>query len=261
MIAGTVALFVPGDRPDRFGKATAAGADIVIVDLEDAVSPSRKDAARSALRAAAVNWSQLMIRINGTTTSFHDEDLALVAELGPAAIMVPKAEDADAFNRLPGNVPAIALIESARGLANARNLAALEGVARLAFGSIDFCADLGCAHEPEPLLFARSELVLASRLAGIPAPLDGVTSNIHDAPLVEIEARHARTLGMGGKLCIHPAQIAPCRAGFRPSDAEIAWARSILVDSGSGVATVGGQMVDAPVRRRAEAILAQVAVS
>lgn len=255
MVAGAVALFVPGDRPERFAKARQAGADIVIVDLEDAVSHESKSGARVAMRDAGLDWSSLVIRINAADSAFYADDLALLAQLRPAAVMLPKAEHGPALMRLAGNLAVIALVETARGLAGARVLAATPGVARLAFGSIDFCADLGCAHERDVLLPPRLELVLASRLAGLEAPLDGVTANFRDTVLVEDDARHAQSVGMGGKLCIHPAQIVPCRAGFHPSEVEIAWARSIVQSDEAGAAAIDGQMVDAPVRKRAAAIL------
>ena len=150
---------------------------------------------------------------------------------------------------------AIALIESARGLAAARDIARACG--RLAFGSVDFAADLGCAHTREALLLARLELVLASRLAGLPAPLDGVTTAIHDDALVESDARHAAELGFGGKLLIHPKQVAAALRGFAPGEAEIAWARRVLAAGGDGAVAVDGMMIDAPVRLRAERILSR----
>jgi len=147
------------------------------------------------------------------------------------------------------------LIESAKGLANARPLATLEGVVRLAFGSIDYCADLGCAHKREVLLPVRSELVLASKLAGIAAPIDGVTANLTDPEVTFADAAHARDLGMTGKLCIHPKQVAEVRRAFAPSEAEQDWARRVLA-SGDGAVTVDGAMIDEPVRIRARALLA-----
>jgi citrate lyase subunit beta/citryl-CoA lyase len=155
------------------------------------------------------------------------------------------------------SVGIVPLIESAAGLANARMLAAAAGVVQLAFGSIDYCADLGISHTRLALLSARSELVLASRLAARAAPLDGVTTRIDDAALVEDDARHAQEIGFGGKLCIHPAQLGPARLGFAPTDAELAWAEAILASGEDGAVAVDGAMVDAPVRQRARALLAR----
>lgn len=253
-----VPLFVPGDRPERFEKAASAGADAVIIDLEDAVAPHAKTAARAALTAAL--GVPVLVRVNAAGTPWHGEDLAATFRVAPAAVVLPKAEDPATLDQVRSAlgplIPIIALIETARGLAAVRAIAAHPAVGRLAFGSIDFCADLGCAHEREVLLPARSELVLASRLAGLPAPVDGVTPSIDDAEPITCDARHARALGFGGKLAIHPRQIGPIRAGFAPDAAEIAWAERVLA-SGAGAAAVDGAMVDEPVRIRARAVLAR----
>ena len=255
----TTALFVPGDRPERFAKAAASGAEAVILDLEDAVAPANKEAARAGL-TTGFGDVPILVRINARGTLWHVADLAAVAELDVAAIVLPKAEMDGALDPIHAGparrLPVIALIETARGLADARAIAAHPAVARLAFGSIDFCADLGCAHEREALFLARSELVLASRLRGLPAPIDGVTTAIDNAVLITEDARHGRMLGFGGKLCIHPKQIEPVRAGYAPDEAEIAWAERILA-SGEGAAAVDGAMVDEPVRITARAILSK----
>lgn len=245
-------LFVPANRPERFAKAAASGADAVILDLEDAVAADAKDAARDALRL--IDGIPVLVRINAHGTPWHAADLAAVRALKPAAVILPKAEDAAICAAL--GLPVIALVETAKGLANARAVAAANGVVRLAFGSIDFCVDLGCDHLREVLLPARSELVLASRLAGLAGPLDGVTAQLDDPAISHDDAAHARALGMTGKLCIHPKQIEPIRRAFAPTDREIDWARRVLA-SGDGAVQVDGAMVDEPVRIRARAILAQ----
>jgi citrate lyase subunit beta/citryl-CoA lyase len=251
-------LFVPADRPERFAKAAASGADAVILDLEDAVAAEAKHRARAALRRDFTDLP-VLLRINAVGTAEHAADLAAACGLAPAAVIVPKAElvsDLAATARALGGLPLVALIETARGLAGARAIAALPDVARLAFGSVDFCADLGCAHLPEVLLPARSELVLAARLAGQPAPIDGVTTQIDDPDAAAQDAARARDLGMGGKLCIHPRQIVPVLAAFAPSADEIDWARRILA-SRDGAVRIDGEMIDEPVRQRARAILAR----
>ncbi|GLI23649.1 HpcH/HpaI aldolase/citrate lyase family protein [Xanthobacter flavus] len=254
----TVALFVPANRPERFEKAAHAGADAVILDLEDAVAPDAKEAARAALRAGFASVP-VLVRVNGLGTPWHTADLAALAGHGFSGVMVPKAEASEAFTALceASPVPVVALVESARGLADARRIAGTSNVARIAFGSVDFCADLGCAHIREALQAARCELVLASRLAGLVAPVDGVTTAIDDRDAVTGDARYARDLGFGGKLAIHPRQIAAIRDGFAPDDAEVAWARKVLA-SGDGAAAVDGAMVDEPVRLRARAILGRL---
>lgn len=249
------ALFVPADRPDRFSKAAASGADAVILDLEDAVAASGKEAAR-ALISADFTDRPVLVRINAAGTPWHEADLAALAGGRFSGAILPKAEDAEttsAVARRLGDVPLVALVESAKGIANARAIAAA-GPVRLAFGSVDYCADLGCAHDREVLLPARSELVLASRLAGIAPPLDGVTVQLGDGAVAHGDAAHARALGMTGKLCIHPAQIAAVARAFLPSEAEVEWARRVLA-SGDGAVAVDGAMVDEPVRIRARGIL------
>lgn len=251
-------LFVPANRPDRFEKAAGTDADAIILDLEDAVPDSEKESARANL-GTGFTGKPLIVRLNAAGTAWHEADVAAMRTLRLAAVMLPKAEDADAIARLwqalDCRVPVIALIEGAKGLANVREIAALEGVARLAFGSIDYCADLGCAHKRDVLLPVRAELVLASRLAGIAAPIDGVTAELTDPARTFEDAAHARDVGMTGKLCIHPKQIAEVRRAFAPGEADIAWARRVLATGGGAVA-VDGVMVDEPVRIRARAILA-----
>ena len=128
-------------------------------------------------------------------------------------------------------------------------------VNRLAFGYIDFSADVGCSMDKHALLFARNDIVLASLLAKLHLPLEGVTPSFYDAKLVEDDARYSASLGFGGKLCIHPKQIPPVLAGFRPSQSDVEWAKKIT-SSGDGAVSVDGMMVDAPVRLRAARILA-----
>lgn len=248
-------LFVPGDRPERFAKAAASGADAVIIDLEDAVPLGAKAAARDALR---VDFTTLpvLVRINAAGTPWHGEDLAAVERLALAGIVLPKAEAGPALDDLPTRHAVVALVETARGMANVRSIAAHPRVARLAFGSLDYCADLGCAHTRDALLWPRTAIVLASRLAGRPPPLDGITASFGDADLAEDDARYAQGLGFGGKLCIHPAQVPGVVRGMRPSEAEIAWAKTID-PADDGVAVVDGRMVDEPVRLRAQNILAR----
>jgi citrate lyase subunit beta/citryl-CoA lyase len=253
-----VPLFVPANRAERFAKAAASGTDAVILDLEDAVASDAKNDARAAL-VTDFTGLPVLVRINAHGTQWHNADVAAVAALPIAAVILPKAEDVATCNAVATATgkPIIALIESALGLAQARAIAAAEGVARLAFGSIDFCADLGCEHLRNVLLPARSELVLASRLAGIAAPIDGVTVQLDDLAISHDDAVHARAVGMTGKLCIHPRQIEAVRRAFSPTDQEIDWARRVLA-SGDGAVSVDGAMVDEPVRIRARAILATV---
>ncbi len=133
---------------------------------------------------------------------------------------------------------------------------------RLAFGSLDFAADLGCAHRRDTLAFARWEIVFASRVATRPAPLDGVTETIDDAARIEDDARHAADLGFGGKLAIHPRQVEPIRAGLRPDESEVEWARAVIAAAAAGgVGRLAGTMIDAPVVARARRVIARCASS
>lgn len=250
-------LFVPGDRPERFDKACASGADAVIVDLEDAVAPAAKARARDAIAHWLTPERHVWLRVNAVGTSWFDDDLALARHRGIAGVVLPKAERVDDLHRLDG-LAVIALIESARGIVNAEAIAAAAGVQRLAFGSIDFQADLGIPGEGDALLAFRSRLVLASRLANLPPPIDGVTVAIDDAARLSADTQRARELGFGGKLCIHPKQVPIVQNGFAPTAAEVAWAERVLAAAeaaGGAAVAVDGAMVDRPVLLRARAIV------
>lgn len=255
-------LFVPGDRPERFDKALAAGAGSVIVDLEDAVPLEGKQAARAALQAwLASAQAPVAVRINAADTPWFREDLAVCASPNVCAVMLAKAdrpEDLVACTQAAPQARLLPLIENASGFDALRALAAVPGVERFVFGSIDFQLDLGISGEGEALLYFRSQLVLASRLGRLAAPVDGVTTDIHDAAKVQEAAARARSLGFGAKLCIHPAQVAPVNAAFRPTDREMDWARRVLeaaARSGGAAAAVDGKMIDRPLMLRAQAIL------
>ena len=255
-------LFVPGDRPERIAKARASGADAVIVDLEDAVAPAGKVAARDAVAAALDAAQPVVLRINGADTAWFADDARLAAHPGVAAVMLPKAASPDqvaALRAASDGRPVLALVESAAGMAGAAALAATAGVARLVFGSIDFQLDLDIADDDLALLAFRSQLVLASRLADLPAPVDGVTTALDDASRIEAEARRARSLGFGAKLCIHPKQVSIVNDAFSPSAAELAWAQRVVdaaSAAGGAAVAVDGKMVDAPVLARARRLLA-----
>ncbi|MGC4251016.1 MAG: CoA ester lyase [Sphingobium sp.] len=254
-------IFVPATRPERFAKAAQSGADAIIVDLEDAVAPADKDGARDALAQADLPSVARILRINAVGTAWHEQDLAAAAALPFDAVMLPKSEtetDIAAVRAAIGpDKPIVALVETALGIAQATALARCEGVERLAFGSVDFCADLGCANEWDALLHARSAIVLASRLGGIAAPIDGVTLELNDDAKARDDARRASALGFSGKLCIHPKQVGPVLEGFAPTAAEIEWAERVASVGDQGAVSVDGIMVDPPVLRRAGQILAR----
>lgn len=259
-------LFVPGDRPDRFDKATSSEADVVIIDLEDSV----RDEAKAGARSSTVSWlsgsrSGAWVRINAAETGAHQDDLAaLRGSPGLRGIVLPKAESSRAIDgvarALGEQVPMIALIETARGLLDARPVAEHPSVRRLAFGNLDFAADCGMIvtqdGEPE-LLPARTHLVAVSRAAGLAGPVDGVTADIRAADVAERDARRAADLGFSGKLCVHPTQVPAIHRGFAPRPEQVAWARSVVDAVDDGVAVIDGAMVDRPVLVRARAILAR----
>lgn len=258
LTAASTLLFVPGSRPERFAKAAAAGADLVVCDLEDAVAPGAKHAAREAV----VDWlgqgGRAAVRVNAPGTAEHADDLAALSGLsGLAGVLVPMAERprdlAEVAAALPG-VALLALVETARGVRAAGELAAVPAVARLGVGHLDLAADLGADPDDPLLQHARHEIVLSARAAGSAAPVDGVTPDVRDLARVTAEAAAARAGGFGGKLCIHPDQVAPVAAAFTPTDEELAWADRVLAVADEGLAVVDGQMVDLPVIARARAV-------
>ncbi|WP_411880861.1 HpcH/HpaI aldolase/citrate lyase family protein [Polaromonas sp. YR568] len=263
-------LFVPGHRPERFAKALASGADRVIIDLEDAVSPSDKAAAREAIAAwmpsaSAEIRGQLLIRINDASTGWYADDLQLLRQVGAACVMLPKCESvrqiADALGQLGAGATALPLVETARGLLAVSDLATAPGVARLAFGSLDYMADLDIPADSPALQYAAVQLVVASRAAGLPSPVAGVTPDI-DANHVAADMAQARRLGFGAKMCIHPAQVCAVHRALRPGDEEQAWAQRILDASraaGGGAVLLDGKMVDRPVVLKAGRIVAMAA--
>lgn len=254
-------LFVPGDRPDRFDKAMAAGADAVIVDLEDAVAPAKKAQARAAIGKWLSAEKKILLRINADTTEWYREDLQLARAVGVAGILLSKAQSID------GALQAICVetgkfllpqVETAQGFENAYALASTPGVQRLLFGTLDFQVDLGIEGEGDELAYFRSELVLVSRLAGIQSPVDGPSTALDDAEQVTADTQRARRMGFGGKLCIHPRQVAPVNAVFAPSAADLAWAKRVLAtakESDGAAVALDGRMVDRPVILKAEQIV------
>lgn len=256
-------LFVPGDRPERFAKALASGADAVIIDLEDAVAATAKEAAREALGTwltRAGTEHKVIVRINAADTPWFDADLALCQSPAVAAVMVPKAERAADLHG--GGKPVLALVETAAGVDAVRELARAPQVERLVFGSIDLQLDLGIAGDGEELLLFRSQLVLASRLANLAPPVDGVSTAIDDAEQLQADTQRARRLGFGAKLCIHPKQVNAVNIGFSPSDEEIAWAQRVLdaaAKAAGAAVAVDGKMIDRPIILKADALMRQVA--
>ena len=261
-------LFVPGNRPERFAKALASGADAVIIDLEDAVPLDAKDTARAALAQAwpdfdADQRARLLVRVNPAGTPWHEADLAALGDLpGLGAVMLPKAENPQQLERAfrGGGVPVLPLIESAEGLGQMDAIARATGVLRLGLGHIDLQADLGmrCGPDEAELAPVRLAMVVASRRAGLPTPVDGVTTATTDEQVLAQDAQRSRRFGFGAKLCIHPAQIAGVHQALAPTEAECAWAQRVLAAesaAGGGAFSVDGKMVDPPVLLLARQIL------
>ncbi|MER5179084.1 CoA ester lyase [Streptomyces sp. NPDC002896] len=253
-------LFVPANRPERFAKAHESAPGLVVLDLEDAVPAEQKADARKQVADWLTEGHTCAVRINAPGTPWYEEDVRAIAA-HDCAVMVPKAEDVAALRDLAGRLTSssclIALIETARGVLDARTIAAVPGVERLAFGSFDLAAQLGVDPDDHlALAFSRSALVLASAAADLAPPVDGVTGDVHDTEVVRSDVRYARRLGYSGKLCIHPQQIPTAEKALRPTEDEVRWARSVVeVAATDGVAIHEGQMVDKPVVDRAHRIL------
>lgn len=255
-------LFTPGNRPERFGKAMAAQPDIIILDLEDAVSAEDKAGAREHVAEWLAAGHPGMVRVNAVDTAWHAEDLELIQRYR-VPVMLAKADSPRQIHSITDAVPDVAvvpLIETAAAVATVGLLCTVPGVVRVAFGSIDFANQIGVApNDRQALLLHRSMLVLGSAAAGLPAPIDGVTTSLTDSSAVTDDFNYARQLGMGAKLCIHPVQIAAVHAAAAPSGAEVEWAHKVLTSadaSNGSAAALDGQMVDVPVVERARRILA-----
>ncbi|SAL80205.1 HpcH/HpaI aldolase [Caballeronia arvi] len=262
-------LFVPGDRPERFGKALATEAHRVVIDLEDAVAIDAKAQARGQV----AEWLQsrqfdearerVVIRVNAHGTPWHEEDVSMVRAANVRALMVPKAEDAaqlmDIAERCAEGVELVALVESVAGVVRMREIAQCERVARLAFGSFDFGVDAGIDGTGRELDYVRSQFVIESRFAGLPPPIDGVTLATGDIDAIDADVLDARRFGFGGKLCIHPKQVQAVNDGFAPSAAEREWAARVLAAleaNPRGAISVDGKLVDKPIVDRARRIQA-----
>lgn len=260
-------LFVPGDRPERFAKAEAAGAGAVILDLEDAVAPPAKDSAREAVvrHLSQRKAGRIAVRVNALTTRHGLADLLALIERPPEIVLLPKCEDVGelriALGALGAAVALVAVIESARGLARCEDLAT-NGAAALGFGAFDLAADLRAAPEPGALAFARGRVVAASALARIGC-LDVPDIDFRDLDSVRRNAMAARQHGFTGKFAIHPAQVAPIVAAFTPGEAEVDQARRVIAAfeaAAGGAVQLDGRMIDLPVIHAARRVLDQAGV-
>ena len=262
-------LFVPGNRPERFEKASRSGADVVILDLEDSVPDAAKPAAREAI---AREWERLAaldvpvaLRVNAFGTEAGRDDLAWAGPLNPVAVVAPKAESAEALAAMHeglGGASLVPLVESAAGWQALPVLSGAPGVLRLAVGHIDFMADTGlqCDSDESELAPLRFAVAMATRMHRLAPAIDGVTVQIDDEERLRRDTRRAVRFGFGGKLCIHPRQVAIVHECLAPTQEELAWARRVVeADANARGAAVklDGRMIDVPVVLQARRTLAR----
>ena len=224
-------------------------------------SVSGSDAIKAWLRPD----KNIYLRLNAADTDWFAEDLALLGLPGVRGVVLPKAETAEQIGAIaahsPKGMPIVPLIETALGLWQVERIARAPLVELLAFGSVDFQLDTGIGGERDELLMARSRLVLVSRVAGLLPPVDGVTVALDDEEVLKSDVSRARLLGFGGKLAIHPKQVAAINAGFAPQPAELAWARQVMEaaeNSQDNAVRLDGKLIDRPIIERARALLASV---
>ncbi|WMJ84665.1 HpcH/HpaI aldolase/citrate lyase family protein [Oscillospiraceae bacterium LTW-04] len=274
-------LFLPGNNPNMIGNGGLLGADSLIFDLEDAVSPDEKDAARELLKNALMSLNfgkcERIIRINGLDTPYWEEDLRALLPLGPEVILPPKVSGADYIQKLDekltaleqefglqgGRTKIIALLETAMGIENAYDIAvASPRVIALFLGAEDLSADFRCARtvEGEEIRYARGRIVCAARAAGIEA-YDTPFTDVRDLEALERDAAFAKGLGFTGKACISPAHVATVNRIFSPTLKEIDYAREVFdaiaqaKRQGKGAISLHGKMIDAPIVQRARLVL------
>jgi citrate lyase subunit beta/citryl-CoA lyase len=269
-------LFSPGDRPDMCRKAPSSGADTVVFDLEDAVTPARKADARDAVADLLSTPDfdpavEVGVRVAADPDAAATDLDALADADRLDAVMVPKADAetvprlADALAARDLSVPILALIETAVGVLDARDVATVPAVDACCFGAEDLAADLGATrtHEGTEVLYAREHVVLAARAAGVDA-VDTVYTTLDDDEGLRAETRFAATLGYDGKMVVHPAQVPVVHEALAPDPDAVAWAERVLAArdatdrEGRGVFEVDGEMIDAPLIARAERILDRV---
>jgi citrate lyase subunit beta/citryl-CoA lyase len=253
-------LFAPGHNAKLLGRVFEAGADAVMLDLEDAVPPDAKATAR-AMVAEALADHPAWVRVNAARTGWCEADLAAVGERA-FGIRIPKCESADdvrwVAERAPDK-PIICAIESARGVLAAAEIAAAPGVRHLAMGGVDLQRDLNAGNGNLQTLYVRSHLVVASRAAGLEPPIDSVYPRLDDEAGLREQASFARSLGFFGKSAIHPRQLPVLHEVFTPSEQELGWAREVVAAfEGAGGAALqlpSGEFVDLPVAQRARRLL------
>lgn len=257
--SGPAYLFCPASRPDRYQKALDAS-DFAILDLEDAVAPAEKAAARQALIDNPVDPDAVIVRLNAIGTPDHALDLEALASTSYGRIMVPKAEDPEAIAQLD-RYEVIALCETARGVLRAAAIAQVPCVVALMWGAEDLIVSLGGrssrredGQHLDVASHARSAVLLAAAAAGKSA-IDAVFLDIDDVRGLAAETRDAADCGFAAKACIHPSQVSPVRIAFRPTGEQVAWANRVVeAASTGGVQVIDGQMIDGPLLAQARRI-------
>jgi citrate lyase subunit beta/citryl-CoA lyase len=263
---GPAMLFCPADRPDRYDKA-AERADAVILDLEDAVAPAAKSAAREAMIAHPLDPARTLVRVNSFDTDDFELDLAALAKTGYRTVMLAKATTAAEVTALRG-YEVIALCETAAGVLAAASIASVEHVVALMWGAEDLVASMGGTSSRfadgsyrEVARHARSTVLLAAAANGT-AAIDSVFLDIPDLDGLSAEARDAAASGFAATACIHPSQVAVIRGAYAPTGAELQAARAVLAaaEGERGVFQLDGHMVDEPVLRHARSVLARAPI-
>jgi citrate lyase subunit beta/citryl-CoA lyase len=256
---GPAWLFCPADRPDRYAKAAAA-ADLVIIDLEDAVAPQAKDDARRALVETTLDPAATAVRLNPSGTEEHEADLLALARTPYRTVMLAKTESGEQVERLT-RYDVIVLLETALGVVNAVACAAARPTVAVMWGAEDLVAGMGGTSSRtesgayrDVALHARSTALLAASAAGR-VPVDAVYLDFADDAGLRAETEDAMASGFGAKVAIHPRQVDVIRDGFRPSPQRLEWAQAVLAAGEQGVFRYEGQMVDAPLLRQAEAVV------
>ena len=271
MNIGPALLFCPADRPDRYAKALAA-ADGVILDLEDGVGAASKEAAREALLAHPQDPGRVIVRVNAVGTAEFDADITALRATAYRMIMLPKAESRSQLDHIAqlGDWQVLALVESSAGILHAEEIAQAPNVFAILWGAEDLMASMRGRSSRRPdgsyravALHARNVTLLAATAHGKLA-IDAIYANIGDLEGLAREAQDAAASGFALKACIHPSHVAVIRDAFRADERQVAWARRVLAaakegDQDGGAVKVDGQMIDAPLLRQAEAILASVA--
>jgi len=259
---GPALLFCPADRPERFGKALER-ADAVILDLEDAVAPADKTAARGALIESELDPSRTIVRVNPLSTSAFDADIRTLSQTDYRTIMIAKAETPRRIAKIDARFRVIALLETAKGVEHADRIAQSDNVDALMWGAEDLVASLGGTSSRKPngryrdvARYARARTLLAAGAHG-KAAIDAVHLDITDVKRLRIEATDAAATGFTATACIHPSQVEVIRAAYRPDAATVGWAREVLAaaEGERGVFSHQGRMVDEPVLRHARSVL------